>query len=505
MFTKPTFVIPIAIAFPIGLSLISCARARSAEPAQWAQSLVAGGSVQDMAESLKTQVPRLLEAAGVPGLALAILADGEVRWTGGFGVADTSAKPARPVTASTVFEAASLGKPVLATIALSLVESGALNLDRPIARDFIDPDFGRDPLYARITLRQLLSHSAGLPNLRRAQPLKIYFPPGDHFSYAGTGFLVVQHLVEHVTHEPLDVVGQRLVFAPAGMTSSSYVWQTGFDGRAAVGHDEDGRPQPKRKPSEAFAPASLHTTAEDYAKFLAALMNGVLIKKETLAQMLTPQVAVSPGCVQCLGPVAADRSTNVFWGLGWGIDRTADGPVAWHWGDNDMFKAYVAWLPDRRAGLVYFANSMNSLSLRNDLVGHVLGGDHPDWAFVKYDQYDSQDAAAKKAIEAAFMKDGKAGVLEYEKQRAEGFSLPDESWLDLLGFKILNKKSPQAAVAVWELEAREFPQSWHAYDSLGLAYMFLKDRERSIANYKKALELNPNDANAKKALGTGSD
>jgi tetratricopeptide (TPR) repeat protein len=147
---------------------------------------------------------------------------------------------------------------------------------------------------------------------------------------------------------------------------------------------------------------------------------------------------------------------------------------------------------------------MSGLALRDDLVGHVLGGDHPDWMFVKYDQFDSPVAAAKRSIEAAFLRDEQAGIAEYEKQRATGFSLPDESWLDLLGFKILNKKSPQAAIAVWELEAREFPNSWHAYDSLGLAYMILKDHDRSIANYKKALALNPNDANAKKALGAGS-
>ena len=86
---------------------------------------------------------------------------------------------------------------------------------------------------------------------------------------------------------------------------------------------------------------------------------------------------------------------------------------------------------------------------------------------MKYEQYDSPAASAQRLIETAFLKNAATGIAEYEKQRAAGFSPADESWLDLLGFKILNKKSAQAAVAVWELEAREYPKSWHAYDSLG--------------------------------------
>jgi CubicO group peptidase (beta-lactamase class C family) len=478
--------------------MVSCSP-RSASVPPWAPPLLAVGSSSTATiESLKVQVPSLLNRAGIPGLALAVIANNHVAWSGGFGVADT--KTLQPVSASTIFEGASLGKPVVATVALQLVETGQLNLDRPIARDFEDPDFANDALYKRVTLRHLLSHSAGLPNVRLWPPLKIYFQPGDHFSYSGVGFSVVQHLVEHVTGELLDAVASRLVFGPAGMTNSSYVWQARFDGRAAVGYTEDGKPMPKRKPTTAFAPASLQTTAEDYGKFLSALLGGRLLPAPALTQMLTQQIAVTPGCVECLGPAASEPSSTVFWGLGWGLDRATNGQSVWQWGDNDAFRAYAVMLPERKAGLVYFANSQNGLAVRNDLVSHVLGGEHPDWDCVKYDQYDSPTTVAKKSIQAAFAKSSQAGAAEYQRQKAAGHVPADETYLDLLGFKMLNQRSPQAAIAVWELEAQEFPKSWHAYDSLGLAYRMVNERDRSLSNYRRALALNPSDENAKKAL-----
>ena len=485
----------------LALVLATSACGRGPAPPPWPPPLLApNGSAKAITESLKVQMPAMLERAAVPGLALAVLADGVV-WSGGFGVADDSAR--RPVDAQTIFEAASLGKPVLAAIALRLVEDGKLDLDRPIARDYQDPELAKDPLYPRITLRQLLSHTSGLANLRRGQPNVVHFPPGDHFSYSGVGFLTAQRLIEKVTKQPFDAVAARLVFEPAGMTNSSFVWQTRFEDHTAVGHDENGHSTQKRRPSVPFAPASLHTTAEDYGRFMAALVDGKLIHQPRVAEFWTEQVAVTPTCVECPGAVGPERSSRVFWGLGWGIDRTPDGPAIWQWGDNEVFRSYAVLWPAKRAGLVYFTNSVNGLALRNDLVSHVLGGEHPDWEFVKYDQYDAPNVLAMKSVQAAFAKDPSAGAAEYRRQKALGHAPTDETALDLLGFKFFTQHHTKTAIAVWELEVQEFPKSWHGYDSLGLAYRVTGEPERSIASYRKALAINPADEDAKKALAGG--
>jgi CubicO group peptidase (beta-lactamase class C family) len=460
--------------------------------------LATGGDPSQTIAALAIQMPPMLDNAGVPGLSMAIVSNGTLQWSGGFGVADTRSHV--PVDRATIVEAGSLGKPILATVALALVEAGKLDLDAPIARWYTDPALGKDPFYRRVTLRQLLSHTSGLANMRANQAPSIHFPPGDHFSYSGVGFLVAQRLIEKVTGEPFDAVAARLVFGPAGMTNSSFVWQPRFDDHTATGHDALGQPMQKRRPSMAFAPASLQTTAEDYGRFVAALLEGRLIGAPMLAEMWKPQIAVSPSCVECPGPVPAERSPQVSWGLGWGIDKTPQGSSVWHWGDNDVFRSYVVAWPAQKTALVFFTNSVNGLSLRNDLVTLAAGGDHPDWDFVKYDQYDSPIIVAMKSIQTAFARNPGDGVAEYKRQKALGLVSTDESALDLLGFRFFSQRQPNTAIAIWELEAQEFPRSSHAYDNLGLGYKVIGDLERSTASYRKALEINPSDETAKKAL-----
>lgn len=440
----------------------------------------------------------MLDRAAVPGLSMAIVSNAELRWSGGFGVADTRSH--LPIDKATIVEAGSLGKPLLAVIALALVEAGKLDLDAPIARWYTDAELGKDPFYRRVTLRQLLSHTAGLTNMHANQAQTIHFPPGDHFSYSGVGFLLAQRLIEKVTGESFDAVAARLVFGPAGMTNSSFIWQRRFDDHTATGHDALGQPMQKRRPSMAFAPASLQTTAEDYGRFVAALLAGKLLGSPMLDAMWKTQVAVTPSCVECAGPVPPQRSPDVFWGLGWGIDKTSQSTSVWHWGDNDIFRSYVVAWPAKKTALVFFTNSVNGLGLRSDLVSHVAGGEHPDWDFVKYDQYDSPVVMAMKSIQSAFGRSPDDGVAEYKRQKALGLMSADESSLDLLGFRFFSQRQPQTAIAIWELEVQEFPRSWHAYDNLGLGYKAIGDTERSIANYRRALAINPSDDTAKRAL-----
>ncbi len=110
---------------------------------------------------------------------------------------------------------------------------------------------------------------------------------------------------------------------------------------------------------------------------------------------------------------------------------------------------------------------------------------------------------ALKSIQSAFESSAAAGEAEYRKQKTLGRVGSDYSTLELLGFRFFAKQQPKTAIAVWELEVREFPAAWRAFDSLGLAYRMQGDRERSIASYQRALGINPADDTAKKALASG--
>lgn len=141
----------------------------------------------------------------------------------GFGV--KNAKIGLPVTAETVFEAASLSKPVFAYGVLKLIDQGKLGLDVPLTTYLPKPYIDGDERLNKITARIVLSHRTGFPNWRGKPSLKICFTPGERFSYSGEGYIYLQRVVEHITGKPLNEYITEAVFTPLGMANSSYVWR----------------------------------------------------------------------------------------------------------------------------------------------------------------------------------------------------------------------------------------------------------------------------------------
>ncbi len=184
---------------------------------------------------LERDIPARMQDAGVPGLAVALIRDNQIVWTEGFGVANALTQ--RPVTPTTVFEAASNGKVVVAYIALQLVAEGKLFLDAPLhtylgETSWLPPSAYRD----RVTLRHLLTHSSGLSNNMLLRPKRIAFAPGARFRYSGVGFMVLQAVLEAIEQQPIEAIAQARVFEPLDMASSSYVTQAHIRPRLANGH-----------------------------------------------------------------------------------------------------------------------------------------------------------------------------------------------------------------------------------------------------------------------------
>ncbi|NIP60609.1 MAG: serine hydrolase [Gemmatimonadetes bacterium] len=329
---------------------------------------------------LERRIPELMERAGIPGLSAALVKDGRVTWTGAFGV--RSRETGDPVTDETVFQAASLSKPVFAYVALRLAERGVLDLDRPLHAYRPNPRMDHAPRTRRITARMVLSHTTGLPNWG-GDTLELFFDPGTAFRYSGEGYVYLQSVVESLTGLGLAELARREVFGPLGMTRTGYVWEERFGGDATVGHDDEGEAGGLERPGEPNAAASLLTTAGDYARFLAAVLEGRGLGPRSRRATATPQISAGKG------PFIGDAShPRIAWSLGWGLLRGGEAPSLWHWGDNGDFKAFVAGIPDGGTGVVYFANSSDGLAIAESLVREALGIDHPgpDWA--GYEAYD---------------------------------------------------------------------------------------------------------------------
>lgn len=367
-------------------------------------------------DALLADLPRLMQALGVPGLAIAVVDDGRVAWSHTAGV--LHAGEPRAVDARTLFEAASLSKPVFAYLVLQLVDDGTLQLDRPLA-SYYRPDYlGDDARLARITVRDVLRHSTGLPNWRdtpATTPLVTSAEPGTRIDYSGEAIFWLQLAVEHATGQALDVLARERLFTRAGMHDSTFAWTADAAALSVRGHaapdagtpakeffrntfdaalplaaqwnkpigawrwDDAVRALPdvaKRAPAGTVtwpgdvmsnAAASLRCTATDYARFMALCVpHGQRqrweLREATRAAMLTPQLVL---------PARWSQKT-----LGWNREDTRIGPVFFHSGSNgDAFKTFAIGDTTRSRALVAFTNSGSGALLYRRIVRGATGLD----------------------------------------------------------------------------------------------------------------------------------
>lgn len=357
-----------------------------------------GHSVESIGSHLDEHVPKALSETGVAGASIALIRDGDVAWAGAYGTADLST--GRPITTDTVFEAASITKPLFSYGVLKLRDAGVIDLDTPL-NDYLDEPYLDDPRITKVTARHVLNHTGGFPNWQRQRDegdLKMYFEPGERYAYSGEGFQYLKLVIEKLTgRPPLDVITE-LTLEPFGMTESDLVWPSRrSDPLLALGHEKDGSPRAKRISPEMNAAASLVGSPTEVARFMTWMMRDDVhpdaLASSSLNEMLTPAVPVNNSQswhTEWPRP-NADFSDTVSWGLGWSLEHAPSvgqepaantpAPWFWHWGDNSVFFNFAIGSRQSRSGVVVMTNSAFGYQLWKDVVNIALGGDHPslDW------------------------------------------------------------------------------------------------------------------------------
>jgi CubicO group peptidase (beta-lactamase class C family) len=331
-----------------------------------------------------------LEHYEVPGVSVAVIEGGAVAWAKGYGVADL--ETGATVTTETLFQAASISKPVAALAALSLVEEGLIRLDAPV-NDYLtswrlpDNEFTADSV---VTLRHLLTHSAGLtvwgfPGYRKDEPfaggqevatnpqvldgdgntdpVRVYKEPGTSWQYSGGGYTVMEQMVEDVTGLPFHEVLQERVLGPAGMTRSTYAQPLPRDrwSEAARGHRSDGSEvEGEWHTYPEQAAAGLWTTPTDLAALsthLLRILDGSIaegvLSSAMLDQMLTPNHDGQEGFSN--------------WGLGFGLSEPGAERTFGHGGSNEGFKANWVVYRDAARGYVVMTNGDRGSPLAGEI------------------------------------------------------------------------------------------------------------------------------------------
>lgn len=238
--------------------------------------------------------------------------------------------------------------------------------DIPLSARLGGEPWSQDPDFAKITPRQILSHSSGLPDWH-SRPMPMLFAPGTAYSYSGQGYYLLQHLAEKITGQSLPELFAGHAFTPFQMHRSAVLWTPGVGSAISPGFDAEGNPCRVRdcvdltgNAPEPNAAWSLYSNAADYARFISSLLcsRGGL-REDTYHQM---------------GSVQSIADDDIAWGLGVGLIRK-EPSVRWHWGDNDGFKSLALWDQQTGDGLVVTTNSDNGLSLCYDLAAELTDAD----------------------------------------------------------------------------------------------------------------------------------
>ncbi len=319
----------------------------------------------------------------VPGVSVAIINNGKLEWANGYGVIEAGGT--KPVTTETRFQAASISKPVAAMAALALVQQGKLSLDENVnlklkSWQVPDSEFTKE---LKVTLRRLVSHSAGLtvhgfrgyaadeavPTLVQAlngqkpansAPIRVDILPSSKWRYSGGGYNVTQQLMIDVTGKPFPALMQALVLGKIGMKHSTYQQPLPKEWEAfgAVGHRANGEQIKGRWHTyPEMAAAGLWTTPSDLARFAMELQQSLqgkankVLSAEMTKQMLTKQMG--------------------DYGLGIGLGGKEKITTFSHGGSNEGFRCMLFAYVESGQGAVVMTNGDRGSSLASEILRSI--------------------------------------------------------------------------------------------------------------------------------------
>jgi len=306
----------------------------------------------------------------IQGVSVAFIENGKVKWTRSYGVATAGGK--QPVTATTLFQAASMSKAFAATAVLKLVEQGKLDLDEDVNGRLKAWKVPASSYTAqqKVTLRRILSHTAGLtvggfpgyvvgkpaPSLvqmldgtspANTPAIRSFEAPGGAFAYSGGGYLVAQLAIVEAGGKPYPDLLEQLVLKPAGMRQSTFAQPLPnvLLTRATSGHDRNGAVIPGgRNTYPEYAAAGLWTTPSDYGRFLISLQDSYAGRPHALLTQSSARTMMTP--------------VDANYGLGLALGRWGGHPFIQHGGGNMGFQCNAfAFLDGSGQGLVVMTNS----------------------------------------------------------------------------------------------------------------------------------------------------
>ena len=319
------------------------------------------GILYDFGEVQEKQLNDFVEAYrdyyGIPGVSLALIKDGKLFYKNTYGYKNNFSK--EPVVEETLFEAASITKPVFSYVVLRLAERGEIDLDKPLFEYLPFEDLEEYPEYKKMTGRHVLIHRTGLPNWGR----EMKFTPGEKYGYSGEGFEYLKRVVVHITGKKItDLVDQELI-VPQGIRHMEFQDSPELREVVANGHINES-PTVQFLPSDPGMAWSMYTEAAAFSDFAITLLDRKGLQPETFEEMMTIHT-------EWPEDNKIDKNRQEGSGLGIAILHTEHGKVFGHSGSNGDFKCLFVVYEELGMGYIMFTNS-NTGDVLTDVMSQLL-------------------------------------------------------------------------------------------------------------------------------------
>lgn len=460
-------------------------------------------AAQNVPDNIDHFLKEMMKYNSIPGMQVAVVKNGKIIKSGAYGLANIPF--AVPVTTKTIFPINSATKCFTAVAIMQLVEAGKINPDDVIAKYI----HGLPEKWRTITIRQLLTHTSGLPDIvdgdtgkliaegddsvafAKVKTLPLRFEAGEKSDYNQTNYVLLGQVIDLLAGKPFTEYFRQQQFVPAGMTQTcfgdSYDVIPGMVQPYSFTYNRNGVWKRAAKPMHVFeeftlnirAAAGINSTAEELARWFITLIDGKLISKKAMDAMWTP-ARHNDGS-------AAPRA------LGWSvITREAHPAVTGSGGMRCAFYYY----PGDDVAVIILTNlrGANPERFIDQVAGYYIPELHP------YTGTGLPPAA--RLMHKELVKTGFNKVSEvYAALRAKDSSFKiSEYAVNEWGYILLFTGRVKEAIEVLKLNVQLYPKSANSYDSLGEAYMAAGNKSLAIVNYRRSLDLEPGNMNAKEQL-----
>lgn len=420
---------------------------------------------------------------------------GKVIYKRGFGMANFEwSIPNQP---DTRFRIGSVTKQFTAALILQLAEQGKIKLDGKLS-DYL-PYYRKDA-GDRVTIHQLLNHTSGIPSYTNAEfiqklsrdPYKpeafikkfasgnLEFEPGSTFRYNNSGYFILGAIIEQLTGKSYEAVLTEQILKPLGMNDTGYDNSAPILAKRASGYEK----RPDRVVNAAYldmslpyAAGSMYSTVEDLFKWDQALYGDTILSAETKKKMFTPGLS--------------------DYGYGVGVFDRELGKSGQkfkyiqHGGGINGFNCLFTRAVDKQQTVIVLDNvglGQHHGKITDSIVS-ILNGQ-------PFDQ--PKKSIGEQLYRITLASGVDAAVAEYRKLKTANSKVFEfeERELNSLGYQFLRGQRIKDAIAIFKLNVEMFPKSSNPYDSLGEAYLIDNQKELALENYKKAVALDPTNANA---------